>query len=137
MPEPAVPWSLTGLETALRSCWDKRTCDPAVDWDPDNPAGGHCGVTSMALCELLGGVLLLAEVSDKHGNPDGLHYWNRLPAGLEVDLTRDQFRDGESISVPSVHQPVRHASARLASRYDLFASRVRQLLGSCIPEGIP
>jgi hypothetical protein len=123
----AASWSFAEPETAIRACWDEQTCDPAVNWDP---AAGHCGVTSMALRELLGGVLLLSEVFDTDGEPDGLHNRNRLPTGLEIDLTRDQFRDGHSLGVPSVQQPVRHAGARMASRCDLFASRVRGRLGT-------
>ncbi|WP_425266400.1 YunG family protein [Amycolatopsis coloradensis] len=130
-------WSLTELEAVFRRCWDERTCDPVNVWDSANPAAGHCGVTSMAVAELLGGVLLWSEVFRRDGRPDGLHYWNRLPSGLEFDLARDQFRDGEHSGESSVHQPIRIATARMAARYDLFASRVRACLGGLTPEGIP
>ncbi len=30
--------------------------------------------------------------------------WNRLPGGLEVDLTRDQFRNGEVVGEPTARQ---------------------------------
>ncbi|MGC7095319.1 YunG family protein [Amycolatopsis lurida] len=129
--------NLTELEAVLRQCWDERTCDPAVAWNPANPAAGHCGVTAVAVTELLGGVLLWADVFRRDGRPDGLHYWNRLPSGLEIDLTRDQFRDGEYFGSSSVQQPIRVASARMATRYDLYARRVRVHLGGSIPEGIP
>jgi hypothetical protein len=91
----------------------------------------------MAVAELLGGVLLWSEVFRRDGQPDGLHYWNRLPSGLEVDLTRDQFRDGEYFGQSSVQQPIRTATARMATRYDLFACRVRARVGGLVPEGIP
>lgn len=130
-------WSLTELEAVFRQCWDDRTCDPAVTWDASNPAAGHCGVTSMAVAELLGGVLLWSEVFRCDGQRDGLHYWNRLPSGVEIDLTRDQFRDGEQFGPVSVQEPIRLPTARMATRYDLFASRVRTRLGNSVPEGIP
>ncbi len=91
----------------------------------------------MAVTELLGGVLLWSEVFRRDGRPDGLHYWNRLPSGLELDLTRDQFRDGEYFGESSVQRPIRIATARMATRYDLFACRVRARLGGLVPEGIP
>jgi hypothetical protein len=125
------------LEAVLRRCWDERTCDPAVRWDASNPAAGHCGVTAMAVTELLGGVLLWAEVCRGDGQHDGLHYWNRLPTGLEIDLTRDQFRRGELLGQPSAQAPVRLPTARMATHYDLYASRVRSCLGGSLPEGIP
>lgn len=31
------------------------------------------------------------------GERTGVHYWNRFGAGLEVDLTREQFRQEESV----------------------------------------
>jgi hypothetical protein len=130
-------WSLAKLEAVFRQCWDERTCDPAVPWDAGNPAAGHCGVTSMAVAELLGGVLLWSEVFRRDGQRDGLHYWNRLPSGIEVDLTRDQFRAGEQFGLASVQEPIRLPTARMATRYDLFAARVRARLGGPLPEGIP
>jgi hypothetical protein len=36
--------------------------------------------------EHLGGDLLLAEVRYADGSPQGLHYWNRLPDGTELDV---------------------------------------------------
>lgn len=30
--------------------------------------------------------------------------WNRLPGGLELDLTREQFRNDEVVGEPSVRQ---------------------------------
>jgi hypothetical protein len=59
--------------TVLGSCWDEHTCDPADDWDPANPAIGHCGGTAMAVLELLGGELLEAEVWQANGERTGVH----------------------------------------------------------------
>ncbi|UOZ05068.1 hypothetical protein [Amycolatopsis sp. WQ 127309] len=91
-------WSLTELEVVFRLCWDERTCDPSDTWDAANPAGGHCGVTAMAVAELLG---------------------------------------GEESGPVSEHEPIRCPTARMATRYDLFASRVRARLGGSVPAGIP
>lgn len=91
----------------------------------------------MALTELLGGVLLWAEVTLRNGTPNGIHYWNRLDIGLEVDITRDQFRNGEKLGHPSIEEPRRLPTARMATRYDLYAARVRDRLGCHVPRGIP
>ena len=40
---------------------------------------------------------MLAEVRWPDGALQGYHYWNLLPREREVDLTREQFRDGEVI----------------------------------------
>lgn len=130
-------WSLAEIEAVLRDCWDGRTCDPALDWDAGNPAAGHCGVTSMAVHELFGGVLLWADVYRDAESLGCLHYWNRLPGGLEIDLTREQFRLGERLGSPVVQEPVRSADARMATRYHRYAARVRARLGGSLPAGIP
>ena len=31
---------------------------------------------------------------------DEVHYWNRFPGGLEIDLTREQFRSHRIIGEP-------------------------------------
>ncbi len=53
--------------------------------------------------------------------------WNRLPSGLEVDLTREQFRRGEELARPMPGEPI--AIARVPERYALFARRVHDHLG--------
>jgi hypothetical protein len=82
-------------------------------------------------------VLQWADVTRRDGAPAGIHYWNRLDSGLEIDLTRDQFRNGEQLGGPSTQQPLRVATARMAARYDLYAARARDRLGCHIPRGIP
>src|SRR5215210_2360858 len=54
---------------------------------------------ALVVQDILGGDLILAEVHI-NGVKDGNHYWNRLPGGTEVDLTRDQFVPGGSSSTP-------------------------------------
>src|SRR3954452_9217140 len=76
------------LPLLLRS-WGPETCDPSdlADWHPGNPSRGQCGVTAMVVREVLGGDLVLGQVT-AGGEPAGHHYWNRLPDGTELDLTR-------------------------------------------------
>jgi hypothetical protein len=70
-----------------------------ADWTPDNPARGQCGATTLVLHDLLGGEIADAEVSDGERVP-GRHSWLRTPGGLEIDLTREQFRPTEIVGEP-------------------------------------
>jgi hypothetical protein len=119
--------TLSVIEAAVRSAWSLETCDP-VDvplWHSGNPARGQCGVTALVLQDLLGGDLLVAEVEYADGGRQGVHYWNRLAGGIEVDLTREQFTDGERIGAPSVApRPPGGRPARCADQYDLLRNRV-------------
>jgi hypothetical protein len=92
------------IEPVVRGAWCRETCDEVdlADWRPQNPARGQCGVTALVLHDLLGGDLLLAEVLLPDGSRQGVHWWNRLPDGREIDLTREQFAPHEVVQEPRV-----------------------------------
>jgi hypothetical protein len=115
------------LDGAVRTSWGLDTCDDvdAALWTPQSPERGHCGVTALVLQDHLGGELLLAEVSHADGSRQGVHYWNRLLSGEEVDLTRTQFDKGEALGPARVQQrPPGLAPKQLAHQYDLLSRRV-------------
>jgi hypothetical protein len=60
-------------------------------------------VTSLVVQDIFGGELLAAGVF-RDGERVESHMWNRLPGGIELDLTRDQFTNGEVIGEPSVRE---------------------------------
>ncbi len=72
------------LQQAIRSAWCQET-SADLAWSTENPSLGQCAVTALIVQDFMGGVLMRAEVTG------GSHYWNRLPDGTELDLTRDQF----------------------------------------------
>src|SRR3954454_24381861 len=114
------------IEGVIRGSWSRESCDPVdlADWSPENPARGQCGVTALVVQDLLGGELLLAEVHHVDGRRQGVHYWNRI-GGVEVDLTREQFRDGEVIGAPRVvERPPGPVSGRLARQYRALSAAV-------------
>lgn len=117
------------LPLLLRS-WGPDTCDPSdlADWHPGNPSRGQCGATALVVREVLGGELLQGLVT-AGGEPAGHHYWNRLPDGTELDLTRDQFRPGELVTrgepVPVPDGPPR----RCRGQHALLRHRVLTGLG--------
>ncbi|WP_456901751.1 YunG family protein [Geodermatophilus sp. SYSU D00663] len=84
---------LEQVTAAVRAAWCRETRDDSdlADWSPGDPARGQRGATALVLHDLLGGDLLLAEVRRTDGSRQGVHWWNRLPGGREVDLTREQF----------------------------------------------
>ena len=100
MPEP----TLDDVAAAVRSAWCRATCDDSdvAGWTPATPARGQCGATALTLHDLFGGDLLLAEVLLPDGSRQGWHWWNRLPGGEEVDLTRGQFAPHETVQPPRV-----------------------------------
>ena len=119
--------SLLRIEEAVRGSWSRETCDPVDlgEWSERNPARGQCGVTALVIQDLLGGELLVAEVWHTDGSRQGMHYWNRLSGGLELDLTRAQFKNGERVGRPDVMtRPDDTAGGRLAQQYRLLADRV-------------
>jgi hypothetical protein len=121
--------SLADIERVIRSCWSEQTCDPVDEWSAENPARGQCAVTALVVQDLLGGELLLAEVLYADGSRQGVHYWNRLVGGVEVDLTRDQFSATEIVQGPDVvPRPPDTSSGRLAPQYQALATAVRARL---------
>ena len=119
------PLTLEGVEAAIRASWSVESCDPTdvEEWTPDNPSRGQCAVTALVVHDLLGGQLLEAEVRNHDGSPQGFHYWNRL-AGVDVDLTRSQFRDGEVVAEPQLIDRLPSAPWLAHEQYLAFRERV-------------
>ena len=123
-----APLTLAALEAAIRSAWDVQTSDTPERYDPANPERDQCGATALVVHDYLGGRLLESEVFLGSERTDH-HYWNLLPSGLEIDLTRDQFRLGERIAEPiPMDRPTLLGDAAQA-RYDLLRIRVAATLG--------
>ncbi len=123
-----TPLLLTDIERAVRSSWGADTCPPETrqHWDPDNPAREQCGVTALVLNDLLGGELIRGEVR-VNGERTDYHWWNRLGMGVEVDLTREQFRP-EEIVTGGVVVPRPPTIVRLRDEYELLRYRVMERL---------
>jgi hypothetical protein len=122
------------IYTAIRGAWAVDTCDPvdADDWSAANPARGQCGSTALVINDLLGGYLLIADVVRSDGSRQGVHYWNLLADGTEIDLTRGQFADSEVIQPPRVLRRPAGPPKRCAEQYLTLSRRSRNALG--IPE---
>ncbi len=117
------PVTLTAFEAAIRAAWSQDTSDDPEEWTEEWRSRGQCGVTSLVVRDLLGGEILIAPVigSSQEGEH---HARNRLASGIELDLTADQFRAGESLGEPVAREPYGHERAAV------LAQRVREGLGA-------
>lgn len=79
-----VPESCHVLALAIRNSWTAET-SASDEWDAARSEIGQCAVTALIVQDWRGGDLLRAIVNGES------HYWNRLPSGVEMDLTRAQF----------------------------------------------
>lgn len=122
------PLLLADIEYAVRSSWSAETATPELrtQWTEDNPARDQCGVTAMVLNDLLGGELIRGEVHVAGERVD-YHWWNRLGAGLEIDLTREQFGPHETV-VGGTVVPRPPEIRRLRAEYELLRRRVLERL---------
>jgi hypothetical protein len=126
--------TLARIEEAIRASWSEDTVDPDDGWAPDNPSQGQCDVTALVVQDLLGGELMATDV---YLGDERLmaHMWNRLPSGIEIDLTREQFRNGERLGEPRVVGPrpdpfpEDHPRYFRYEQYLVLAERVRGRLG--------
>jgi len=77
------------LEELFEKAWSKKTSAWLDNWREDNSAWGQCVATALIIQDYFGGEILCTKIDGV-----GPHCWNRLPHGVEVDLTRCQFPEG-------------------------------------------
>ncbi len=124
--------TLADIERIVRSSWGPDTYPPDASrpWDPGNPARGQCGVVALVINDLLGGELIRAEVH-VNGERVDFHWWNRMPTGLEIDLTREQFRSDEVLTgAVAITRPPTTAMKRMRAEYELLRQRVLDAVAS-------
>lgn len=127
-PDGMTPWNLLVLDQALRASWAADTCSPddleRAGWQPENPAWGHCDITALVVNDIFGGDLVVGEVH-LDGEQPGFHWWNQLPSGVELDVTREQFQLGQTGTagrrVKRPPGPLRRNDEYLLLRKRLFA----------------
>lgn len=108
---------------AIEASWSRETCGNPDDWTADNPALGHCDVSSFVAWEHLGGKLVLGQVF-VDGDFQEHHYWNRFD-DTDLDLTRSQFTGRETIEEKAVHTAQFLADNRAAMNPELQARIAR------------
>lgn len=125
-------FTLGQLEQAIRESWSLDTSDDPEEWSLENSGRGQCDITSLVVHDLVGGELLGADVFLAGERLEG-HMWNRLPSGIEIDLTRDQFKRGEVVGDPVARLrpaefPTDHPRYHRYEKYLVLAERVRTRL---------
>ncbi len=117
---------------AIRSSWSAETCAHET-WGEDNPARGQCEPSSFVAWRYLGGDLVLASVL-VDGEQVEHHYWNRID-GEDIDLTREQFVNGEVVEEIQV-LPDEFLAANMSTmkpvmlrRISVLSERVASIVG--------
>jgi hypothetical protein len=132
--------ALIDIERAIRRSWGDDTAFAKVHYLArvrDRPSRGQCGATSLVVQDLFGGELLIADLVT-NGVKDGVHYWNRLSSGLELDLTRDQLEpDEELVDVRVVASERENLQGEGARAYHTLRGRVLAALGLPPDDGPP
>lgn len=127
-------WNLLDIDRALRASWAADTCSPddQDEWRPDNPAWGHCDISSLLVHDLLGGDLMVGEVH-LEGEQHGFHWWNVLPSGIQLDVTAEQFLRGQRVTAARVVTRPPGPLARRWEEYLVLRERVARHLGPLPP----
>jgi hypothetical protein len=129
-----TPWNLQDLDRALRASWAADTASPddRPEWQPRNPAWGHCDISTLLIHDLFGGDLMVGEVY-LEGRQHGFHWWNVLPSGVQLDVTHEQFRRGQTVTGARVVERPPGPLPRRWDDYLLLRERVARHLGP-LPE---
>jgi len=135
-----VPPALTQIEEAVRRAWSAETTYASAEYlarAPERRSRGQCGTTALVVNDLLGGELLVADLL-ADGVRLGVHYWNRLPDGREVDLTGDQLLDDETLhNIRVAVRPDGPLPASGRAQYLLLRDRVVRDLQATATAGAP
>jgi len=119
---------LQEIKELLEKSWRKETSADPENWTKENPAWGQCAITALVVQDFSGGELLRASFKDVKGFEfAGSHYWNRLPNGEEVDLTRCQFP--KDIAIPVGEPRTRQymlSYPETQRRYDILKSEIEK-----------
>lgn len=118
------PVTLRDLEAVLKQAWGRETSADPDAWSEDNPAWGQCAVTALLVQDFFGGEIRRGEVGAIS------HYWNVLPGGDEIDLTRHQFpADVKIVNVEPRTRDYLLSHPDTSSRYRRLARSARRSLG--------
>ncbi|MEK6888784.1 MAG: hypothetical protein AABW80_01615 [Nanoarchaeota archaeon] len=123
-------YSFEVVEEAIRASWSRETCNPLLQacWGERCKAQGQCLVTAIVIQNHLEGDILFCR---RLG-----HYWNNLPDGREVDLTREQFHSrrtkermkGVKVARGSLLFGVEATQCKIGERMNILQSKVQLYL---------
>ncbi len=76
------------LTEAIKKFWSAKSSFLTEEWSTKNPARGQCAVTALVVQDHLGGEIIKCDVVGDSSS----HFFNRLPSGEVIDLTKSQFK---------------------------------------------
>ena len=123
-----VKITLKQLKEAIKKSWDRDTCHFKFIWDNNSlsDSAGHCRAVALIVNDYFGGEIIYAHVV---GNPKWDHYWNKLPSGKEIDLTKDQFPKNVIFTKSKIISRKNTLSSKRTQKgYKILMKRVRSLL---------
>ena len=116
--------NLTELKKAIEVSWSAETSFVPDEWSEDNPARGQCAVTALIVQDYFGGKIRKCDVV---GGADS-HFFNELPNGEIVDLTRIQFPEDTQFEHEKVTDREKtHSYPGTAGRYEILRARVEAI----------
>ena len=124
-------FTVAEVSAAIVASWSRETCYARDDYIDRGRSGdqsrGQCGTTSLVLNDYFGGELVVADVF-VDDQKDGVHYWNRLPDGQIVDLTKLQFLSNETLGTAKVLKRSPGSPVNGLAQYSLLKERVANFL---------
>ena len=114
---------------AVRNSWSQETSASPDEWTPDSRALGQCVPTSLVVQDLLGGDL--ERLATERNNKRETHYRNVLPDGGVLDVSGDQYPEGQQFEPAPVDGDIREyvlGNDNTRYRYRLLSTRVLALL---------
>ena len=123
---------LSYLKRVLEKSWSKETSADSKKWSSKNPAWGQCVVTALVVQDFFGGKLLkgIVRIEDiEYIDNVWSHYWNQLPDGSKIDLTKSQFP--KKTIMPQGDLAYRKyvlSYPNVVRRYEILKQRVKSFL---------
>lgn len=104
----------------IQSCWEADTSF-FKDWKPTNPAKGHCSVSALIIQKYFGGMIAYSK--------EAKHYWNILPDGTVLDITRKQFSNRKVLPLTEIRtRDYVLKNKNINARYKIFEKRIKEKL---------
>jgi hypothetical protein len=104
----------------IQECWGADTSF-FKDWKPTNPAKGHCSISALIIQKYFGGMIAYSK--------EAKHYWNILPDGTILDITRKQFSNRKVLPLTEIRTRGSVLKNRnINGRYRIFEKRIEERL---------
>lgn len=104
----------------IQDCWEADTSF-FKDWKPTNPARGHCSVSALIIQKYFGGMIAYSK--------EAKHYWNILPDGTVLDITRKQFSNRKVLPLTEIRtRDYVLKNNNINARYKIFEKRIEEKL---------